>query len=414
MTNRVEDNNEYLHVSNCIITGEDVAEYLGSEIPNFKELGLNPSEIYRVYRPKAELEKAYTTLNNVPFFGKHVWGIPEALRQDLIIGTIGGDAAMSNAQILNTVVFWQAEAKDDLDKGKKYLSAGYDYTPVVEDGDWNGNKYDVRMTNISFNHVALVDNPRYKQAGVADSADNLIKQKQGVIFMKLQEFLKKHNVGAMDSASRLVLAKKSLDKKSLAKFQRIAKAMDEEVQDEDPVAEDEDDEAQKANDESGAEDDGVEDDESVAEDEESDKAEDEAKDEDDGAKDEEEPAPKGMDSATQLYIQKQINQGISKGIASIKNSIKHEHGAMDEAVNLCTKLVGNVNRGAFDSADALYSNVLKQKGVSYLGKTTAQKMAKVEALVETNSLKIKQSGAMDKAIDSSGLSPEYKRLLGVN
>lgn len=47
-----------------------------------------------------------------------------------------------------------------MDNGKKELSCGYVADCIEESGTYNGEKYDVRQTNIRYNHVALVERGR--------------------------------------------------------------------------------------------------------------------------------------------------------------------------------------------------------------------------------------------------------------
>ena len=48
------------------------------------------------------------------------------------------------------------------------LSAGYRFTPIMDPGTYNGQPYDGRMTDIQFNHVALVKAGRVDGAAVGD------------------------------------------------------------------------------------------------------------------------------------------------------------------------------------------------------------------------------------------------------
>ena len=62
---RYIDANGALICPNSVITGSDVANYFGCEIPNWQKLGLNEKQVYRVYRPIEEM------VDN-DFNGKHV------------------------------------------------------------------------------------------------------------------------------------------------------------------------------------------------------------------------------------------------------------------------------------------------------------------------------------------------------
>ena len=60
------DDNGFFHVAISNISKEQVAPYMGHEIPNYERLGLKPDEIYKVYRPAEELKKAVISSNGIP------------------------------------------------------------------------------------------------------------------------------------------------------------------------------------------------------------------------------------------------------------------------------------------------------------------------------------------------------------
>ena len=95
----------------------------------------------------------------------------------LSVGWIGDEVKPDNNLISATAIVADKVAIGDVDKGKKELSCGYTADLVVESGTYNGEQYDVRQTNIRYNHVALVDEGR---AGPQvrlrmDSADDAIE-----------------------------------------------------------------------------------------------------------------------------------------------------------------------------------------------------------------------------------------------
>ena len=123
---RTIDDNGFLHVTGCAITKEQVAPYFGREIPNWQRLGLNPDGIYKLYRPAAEIKKAVESCNGIP--------------------------------ILH---FTDADAIKRIQDGSmRELSLCYRYEPVAKRGTFDGEDYDLVMTNISCNHVALVEKGR--------------------------------------------------------------------------------------------------------------------------------------------------------------------------------------------------------------------------------------------------------------
>jgi len=69
-SNRTEQPFNYLTVENCVLTGADVAKYFGFEVPNFKNLGLDPTKIYSVYRPQQEIRNS--NFNLKPLLSRHI------------------------------------------------------------------------------------------------------------------------------------------------------------------------------------------------------------------------------------------------------------------------------------------------------------------------------------------------------
>jgi len=155
------DKDGRLHVAKAHISKATVNEYKGSEIPNSEALGLEPNKLYRLFRDPEELRKAAPTFNNLPILSKHVAVTADAPRKDLIIGTTGSEANFDDPYLDNSLAFWDGVAIEKiLDDEERQLSCSYHYVPVLESGDYHGRSYDLRMTQIVGNHVALVKEGR--------------------------------------------------------------------------------------------------------------------------------------------------------------------------------------------------------------------------------------------------------------
>ena len=180
LSNRYIDKNGYMHVKNCNITKETVNPYLGSEIPNWEELGLIPDKIYYGYRKGSELEKAVSSFNGMPLERDHLTDSALLPRIENRCGALGTDARWEEPYIKCSLVIYNQEDIDNvLEDVKKELSSAYRYTPIFESGEFEGQRYDFIMTNIIANHVALVRNGRAgSDVVVADSNINIINNKQ--------------------------------------------------------------------------------------------------------------------------------------------------------------------------------------------------------------------------------------------
>lgn len=401
MSNRqLDPNNGYLRVENSILTRAEVSQYLGKELPllpeQIKELNIQPDEVYNVLRPLDELQKSIESFNGVPLLDRHIEVTADSLANEhkqYLIGSVGNDARVEADNTVRAFLSFltSREIRYITDGEIEGLSVGYKYTPVLESGEYEGDKYDIKMTDIIVNHVALVEDPRVQTAGVADSNSIIYKETT----MK-----KKRKVAFVGDSAALVarlFKKANINNPKLQN--RIKLAMDEEaVKDQDTIDEgpnfdemakgimdamggyDEVEAQQKAisdmlKDSFGAKDEDSTSDEDTTDDEDAtdeDETNDEESTEDEDTTDDEAGEPLSMDSAKKL-----INTGVRKGIDSYKAQIR----AYDSAINLAERVLGTkVNQTALDSAEKVFNAVLTSKGIAFDGKTTAQKYAMVELL----------------------------------
>lgn len=156
------DDNGYLHVGVSNITKEQVAPYRGNEIPDFEKLGLDPDKIYTIYRPASELSKPETvkSLNGIPILLKHA---PDSAEEPASnrVGSTGTDAKWEPPYLTNSLHIQDADAIRRINDGTmREISMGYFYTPVLKHGEFRGEPYDLIMTDIACNHVALVEEGR--------------------------------------------------------------------------------------------------------------------------------------------------------------------------------------------------------------------------------------------------------------
>ena len=155
------DDNGFLHVAISNITKEQVAPYLGSEIPNFERLGLKPDSIYKVYRPAEELKKAVISSNGIPIQLDHHADFADAPAKETRVGSTGTDGIFNAPYLQNSLHIQDADAIKRINDGSmRELSLGYRYTPEKKSGVFNGEPYDLIMRDISCNHLALVEEGR--------------------------------------------------------------------------------------------------------------------------------------------------------------------------------------------------------------------------------------------------------------
>lgn len=319
---RTIDDNEFTRVANCIITSAGVFEYLGREIPNYQSLGLDADQIYKLYRPAEEIDKAKDTFRDMPLLDTHLVVYADDIPKSNVIGTLSSDINFDGKDLTCSIVVWDKEAVEQIEaQGKKGLSAGYRYTPVMKSGVYEGQAYDIIMTELSANHVAQVENPRNPSSIINDEKIVL----KGAKKVSKKRIALDQETGEGSDFDKIVdmLQENSELKEKLLKFLTPAEDEDKEEEYKDKKAEDED-------------------------------------------KDEKDDKKTAMDSASLKLL--------------IKNEINKQMREYNEAVELCEKHIGVINRTAFDSADALYSKVLKDNKIAFDGLDTNAKKVAVSVL----------------------------------
>lgn len=155
---RTIDADGRLHVERTHISKAAVNPYYGSEIPGYDALGLDPVKVYHLFRDPVELERGSETFKRLPILSKHVPVTVDAPRQDLVVGSIGSDVAFAAPYLDADICVWDAAAIAGIETDAvRELSCAYRYVPVMESGEYEGQAYDGRMTEIRGNHLALVE-----------------------------------------------------------------------------------------------------------------------------------------------------------------------------------------------------------------------------------------------------------------
>lgn len=161
ITARRIDENGFMHVDACPISKATVNPYLGREIPNWQDLGLNPERVYYGLRDPEELAKAAPTFNGLPLMQGHHDYTADAPPKEYQIGSTGTEARFDEPYLLNALSITDKKAIKSVEDGScKQISCSYRYTPDMTAGEYQGAKYDFVMRDIRGNHVALVPQGR--------------------------------------------------------------------------------------------------------------------------------------------------------------------------------------------------------------------------------------------------------------
>lgn len=146
-----------LHVDRSHISKAQISPYYGKEIPGYEALGLQPDTVYRLFRDPVELERGAATFARLPILSEHVPVTVDTPRPDLVVGAIGSEITFTPPYLDADLCVWDATAIAGIETDKvRELSCAYRYVPVMEPGEFEGQPYDGRMTEIQGNHLALV------------------------------------------------------------------------------------------------------------------------------------------------------------------------------------------------------------------------------------------------------------------
>ena len=367
MKQRHYDNNGHLIVDRTVITKASVNPYKGKEIPNSKELGLEPERIYNLLRCPIELKNALSTFGGLQLLLQHTPVDASKPEKEITVGSIGTEFEFDEetGNVYGSLRIYDQEGIDYIESGKmEQLSAGYAYTPDMTSGVHNGVPYDGIMRNIHGNHVAIVERGRIgNDAIVADEMPN-----------DIEDYLMSKKIALKKGAIAKLQAELGMDSAEAVKKHILAVHS--------ALALDEDDKEEKAEDEID-----IIEKEDTAEDE--DKDDDKAEDEDDEPKkaEDEDMDVRGAKVAQDAAI------GAVMGIFTAANKVK--------------PLVGEIALDGFKSASDVYAYALKAKGVQTKGINEAGLSALVDQQVKGG-----RNVAMDSALSvkaSGTFSEQLKR-----
>lgn len=355
---RRRDANGYLHVETSNISKANVCPYYGREIPDWQALGLQPDQVYQLYRDPGELERAAATFNNIPLLSEHVAVIPEnGLPDDLIIGSTGTDAEFDGTYLRNSLVVWQQEAQDAIEADRKReLSCGYRYRADMTPGlTPESLRYDGVMREIMGNHVALVIEGRAgPDVVVGDDVMKLNSRTALMISGAIQSHVRP--LLAADAQIDIAPALAGIDGKTFARkgaaaalAASVAKLVTPHLAADAAFSADALAAALSAIKPLALDEDKIKDTDEAEDEDDEDEDEDKPKGEDEGPEAEEDDDPKGaMDAAA---VAKLVAAAERRALATVR--------ASEEARRVVQPLVGEV---ALDSAEAIYAFALDSVG----------------------------------------------------
>lgn len=168
---RRTDVDGHLHIARCILSAATVCPYYGHEIPGAKALGLEPNTLYQVYRDPQALADAAASMAGKPILMQHQPVSAQDHPKEITVGAVGSDVRFEAPNLIGSLTVWDQSAIAAIESGQqRAVSAGYRYRALPQGGVHDGIPYSLTMTDITFNHLALVTQPRVKTAIIGDAA----------------------------------------------------------------------------------------------------------------------------------------------------------------------------------------------------------------------------------------------------
>jgi hypothetical protein len=167
----IDPKNGHLHVRLANIAAARVNDYLGAEVPNRREFGLDPNRMYSLLRPAAELQKAAASFHGRPLVDLHKQQDASAHDRNVMVGSVS-NVQWNPPYLQAELTVWDGAAIAGIECGaQREISPGYYYKAVMTPGVHEGVRYDGKMTEIHGDHVAFVDRGRQgRDIAVGDAA----------------------------------------------------------------------------------------------------------------------------------------------------------------------------------------------------------------------------------------------------
>lgn len=120
--------------------------------------------VIREYRPPEEVfkDQAMASLRSCPFVNNHPAQMVSLDNAKQLMGGFTADYVenVDNKYLKTSVIIYDKSMIEDIKRGKREVSMGYDVELDFTPGEVDGQKYDAVQRNIVHNHIALVDRAR--------------------------------------------------------------------------------------------------------------------------------------------------------------------------------------------------------------------------------------------------------------
>ncbi len=128
----------------------------------FKYKNLDGSDRFELRHPDEVLNSlSLETLKSIPITHEHPAQLVTVDNANLLtVGMTGETITVNDGEISTSIVITHKDGIEAINKGKQELSLGYTLDVIEEIGEYNGEKYTHRQSNIIYNHLAIVEQAR--------------------------------------------------------------------------------------------------------------------------------------------------------------------------------------------------------------------------------------------------------------
>lgn len=161
----------YLVCKDTLIAREGVLVYNAYEMPDALLEALGHPPVVRVMRDAATLTDNMEKYDGLPLTDGH-WYEPVTVKDNSRVGGLLSDQKKTKKGVKACLTFFDTNMIFDIESDeKREVSLGYDSELEIEAGNFNGEAYDVKLTRITPNHVALTRAGRCgPECAIGDSA----------------------------------------------------------------------------------------------------------------------------------------------------------------------------------------------------------------------------------------------------
>ncbi len=128
---RRSDTDGRLHVRISHISKVAVNPYRGSEIPDAEALGLDPDRVYQLFRAPEELARSVPTWNRIQVLIKHTPVSADDPQHDVVVGTLGDQAAFNAPYLDNSLTIWDGNAIAAIESGRRQHRDRHIHSPMA-------------------------------------------------------------------------------------------------------------------------------------------------------------------------------------------------------------------------------------------------------------------------------------------